>query len=439
MTTPIISIFGMGYVGVVSAVSFAKLGYTVIGVDKFLHKVEGLNSAKLNFVEPNLQQSLREQLDSGRLSFTTSVEKAIRDTDMSLISVGTPSLSTGAVDTTDVCHVLTQIAQSLRDKESTHLIVMRSTVAPGHGSASFIPLIEAISDKTEGEGFFYAHNPEFLREGSALDDFLHPSETLIGCNHSQAFERLSSLYQDIDAPITQTSITVSEMVKYVDNSWHALKVSFANEIGRVCKSLGIDGHEVMEIFCHDRKLNLSEYYLKPGFAFGGSCLPKDLRGLLALANEHSVRLPVLDAILRTNLHQIQRAYNLIVAHEPKKVALLGVAFKPSSDDLRESPLLTLAKRLYQSDYELAIIDRNVRQSLLKAPDGVIAEQLGPLVSTLGEDLDEVIQSADVIVIGHAHPDFESVIAKVGSHQHIIDLVRICDDYQMENYEGIGWS
>src|SRR5687768_14458217 len=354
-----VSVFGLGYVGCVSAAAFADDGHDVVGVDVVPDKVAAINAGRSPIVEPGLDEMLQRGIASGKLRATTCTEDAVNSTDMSLICVGTPSRKNGSLDLTYLTRVCEQIGDALRTKDDYHVVVVRSTVLPGTTHDTVIPALEARSGKTYGEGFGVSVNPEFLREGSAIRDFKHPPLTLVGHNHAADAAPTKALYQDIQAPLIGTTIRVAEMMKYTSNTWHAVKVVFANEIGNLCKRVGVDSHEVMDIFCKDQKLNLSSYYLKPGFAFGGSCLPKDVRALRYRAKEVDLDMPMIESLLDSNHLQVQHAIDRVIETGKKRIGMLGFSFKAGTDDLRESPLVILAEALLGKGCELSIYDRNV--------------------------------------------------------------------------------
>ncbi|MGE3179942.1 MAG: nucleotide sugar dehydrogenase, partial [Vicinamibacterales bacterium] len=329
-----VSVFGLGYVGSVSAGCYAADDHRVVGVDVQPEKVAAINEGRSPVVEPGLSELLAAEAASGRLRATTDPRAAIDESDVSLICVGTPSRRNGSLDLTYLQRVCEQIGLALRDKAGYHVVIVRSTVLPGTTHQLIIPTLEACSGKKYGDGFGVSVNPEFLREGTALADFRKPPLTLVGHNHAVDASGTIELYRSIDAPLFSTNVRVAEMIKYTSNAWHALKVCFANEIGNLCKALGADSHEVMNIFCRDEKLNLSSYYLTPGFAFGGSCLPKDVRALQYRAKELDVDTPVLRSILPSNALQIQRAFDAVMETGRKRVGLLGFSFKVNTDDLR---------------------------------------------------------------------------------------------------------
>ncbi|HVG73122.1 MAG TPA: nucleotide sugar dehydrogenase [Vicinamibacterales bacterium] len=436
-----VSVFGLGYVGSVSAAAFADEGHDVVGVDVVREKVDAVNSGRSPIVEPGLADLLARGVGSGRLRATTSTEDAVRSTDLSLICVGTPSRKNGSLDLSYLTRVCSEIGEVLRDKAEYHIVVVRSTVLPGTTHGTVIPALEAASGKKYGEGFGVSVNPEFLREGTAIRDFAHPPLTLVGHNHAADALSTKALYQNIDAPLFSASIRVAEMIKYTSNTWHAVKVVFANEIGNLCKRLNVDSHEVMDIFCQDDKLNLSSYYLKPGFAFGGSCLPKDVRALQYRAKELDLEMPLIASVLSSNHLQIQHAIDRIVETGRKKVGLLGFSFKADTDDLRESPMVILAEALLGKGFELCIYDRNVSIArLVGANKQYINEQIPHLSRHLCESIDQVIEQSEVIVIGNPSPEFSDAVTRCRPDQIVVDLVRIPLDFSKVNaqYDGICW-
>jgi GDP-mannose 6-dehydrogenase len=436
-----VSIFGLGYVGCVSAASFAADGHIVVGVDVNPDKVARINAGRSPIVEPGLDELIDDASARGRLRATTSALDAVRDTDVSLLCVGTPSRKNGSLDLAHLDRVCREVGAALRDKVSYHVVVVRSTVLPGTTHDVVIPALEAASGGKYGEGFGVSVNPEFLREGTALKDFRQPPMTLVGHNHAADAAGTLALYQALDAPLVSTSIRTAEMIKYASNAWHALKVCFANEIGNVCKRLDIDSHDVMDIFCRDGKLNLSSYYLKPGFAFGGSCLPKDVRALQYRAKELDVDVPVLGSILRSNQLQIHQALDAVVDTGRKRVGLLGLSFKAGTDDLRESPIVILAEALLGKGYQLRIYDRNVSLAkLVGANKAYIEEQIPHFAALLRGTIDEVLEESDVIVIGNPAPEFGEALRRCRPDQIVIDLVRVPHDraHVAADYRGICW-
>jgi GDP-mannose 6-dehydrogenase len=436
-----VSVFGLGYVGSVSAASFAADGHTVVGVDVNADKVASLNEGRSPIVEKGLDELIRDNTANGRLRATTSTADAVRDTELSLICVGTPSRKNGSLDLTYLERVAEQIGEALKNKDDYHVVVVRSTVLPGTTHDVVIPALERTSGKKYGTGFGVTVNPEFLREGTAIHDFRNPPLTLVGHNYRSDAEPTQALYANVDAPMQTTTIRTAEMMKYASNTWHALKVTFANEIGNVCKRLKIDSHEVMDIFCKDEKLNLSAYYMKPGFAFGGSCLPKDVRALQYRAKEVDLEMPVIQAILGSNQLQIQHAIDEIVDTGKKKVGLLGFSFKAGTDDLRESPIVILAEALLGKGYQLCIYDKNVSLArLVGANKEYINTQIPHLSSLLTETIDEVLDKSEVIVVGNAAPEFGDALTRTRPEQILLDLVRVKTPREQikGDYRGICW-
>ncbi len=436
-----VSVFGLGYVGSVSAASFAADGHTVVGVDVNPDKVASLNEGRSPIVEKGLEELIRTAAGNGSLRATTDTAEAVDATELSLLCVGTPSRKNGSLDLSYLERVCEQIGAALKDKAAYHVVVVRSTVLPGTAHDLVIPTLEKASGKTYGTGFGVTVNPEFLREGTAIHDFRNPPLTLIGHNYASDAAPTEALYARVDAPVVSTSIRTAEMIKYASNTWHALKVCFANEIGNLCKRVDIDSHEVMDIFCRDEKLNLSSYYMKPGFAFGGSCLPKDVRALQYRAKEVDLDLPVIQAILGSNQLQIQHAIDQVMESGKKRVGLLGFSFKAGTDDLRESPIVILAEALLGKGFDLRIYDRNVSMArLVGANKEYINKQIPHLSSLLCEEIDEVLEHADVIVVGNNAPEFGDALKRTRPDQTIVDLVRVKTDRAdiPGRYQGICW-
>ena len=436
-----VSVFGLGYVGSVSAASFASDGHQVVGVDVNPDKVHAVNEGRSPIVEPGLDDLLARGVAEGRLRATSDTAEAVHATEVSLLCVGTPSRKNGSLDLTYLERVAAQVGAALRDKTDYHVVVVRSTVLPGTTHEVVIPALERESGKTYGEGFGVSVNPEFLREGTALKDFRKPPLTLVGHNHAADAGGTIALYQAIDAPLVSTSIRVAEMTKYTSNAWHALKVCFANEIGTLCKRLDIDSHDVMDVFCRDEKLNLSPYYLKPGFAFGGSCLPKDVRALQYRAKEVDVDLPVISSILPSNRLQIQHAFDQVMETGKQKIGLLGFSFKAGTDDLRESPIVILAEALLGKGRSLCIYDRNVSIARLVGTNkAYIDGQIPHLSSLLCESIEDVIDRSEVIVVGNRSPEFPDALRRARADQIVIDLVRLPVSGALleADYRGICW-
>jgi GDP-mannose 6-dehydrogenase len=434
-----LSIFGIGYVGCVSAACFAKSGHQVIGVDVNATKVGIINSGRSPIVEAGIDELIAEMVAAGRLRAVTCSCEAIRESDVSLVCVGTPSNANGSLNLKHVQHVCEEIGAALKNKKERHTVVIRSTMLPGTIESLVVPTLEEHSGKKAGQDFGVCINPEFLREGSSLKDFYAPPFTLIGADTEETASLVSSLYADIQAPLFVTELKTAEMVKYACNCFHALKVSFANEIGNICKAAGIDSHEVMNVFTQDTKLNLSPYYLTPGFAFGGSCLPKDLRAINYKAKQLDVEVPVLSSILPSNRLQIERAVDMVLHTGKKRIGVLGFSFKAGTDDLRESPMVTLIETLIGKGLQLAIYDRDVSLAKLFGANKEYIEREIPHISQLMRaSVDEVIDDSEVIVIGNKAAEFRSVEQRTNGNHVVLDLVRIFNRTSDGSYEGICW-
>ncbi len=436
-----IAIFGLGYVGAVSAGCLAKLGHTVIGVDQNKTKVDLINAGQTPVIEKDLDTLISQAVQAGKLRATTVPGEALESSDLSLVCVGTPSQPNGNLDLKYVRAVCREIGNALPRSADRHVVVMRSTMLPGSMRSVVIPELEQASGRRAGEDFEVCINPEFLREATAIYDFFHPPKTVIGELGPRGGDVVQALYDGIDAPLIRTGIETAEMVKYTDNVWHALKVGFANEIGTICKAVGIDGREVMEIFCRDQKLNISATYLKPGYAFGGSCLPKDVRALTYRAKSLDLTVPILNAILPSNEQQIARAFRMSADRPTRKIGLLGLSFKAGTDDLRESPLVELAERLIGKGCEVLVYDRNVQlASLVGANRDYILNHIPHIARLLQERIEQVLDSSDTIVIGNDAAEFRDVPTRLRPGQALIDLVRLDPGSTTagSNYEGICW-
>jgi GDP-mannose 6-dehydrogenase len=434
-----ISIFGLGYVGAVSAGCLAKDGHEVIGVDPTETKVDLINRGQTPIIESDIGEIIERAVKDKRLRATTDIADAFNNSDLSIICVGTPSLPNGGLDLGYVQRVCEQIGEQLRNKQTFHIVVARSTMLPGSMRGVVIPALEQTSGKTAGKDFGVCINPEFLREGTAVYDFYHPPKTVIGEIDTRSGDAMAQIYSHLTAPLIRTSIETAEMVKYTDNVWHALKVGFANEIGNICKALEIDGHKVMDIFCHDTKLNLSPYYLKPGFAFGGSCLPKDVRALTYKARSLDLDLPILNAILPSNERQIERGLRMILGKGSKRIGILGFSFKAGTDDLRESPMVEVIERLLGKGYDLRIYDRNVKLAgLVGANRDYILHRIPHISRLMVESIEDVLGFAETIVIGNGDKDFRDVPGRLRDGQSVIDLVRVTDSVSNKKYDGICW-
>ena len=435
-----ICVLGLGYVGTVSAGCLAQEGHEVVGVDPESRKVDLINAGKAPIIEKDIGPIIERQVAARRLRATTDVSAAVGQADLALVCVGTPSRANGDIDLTFVRRVCEQIGAALRHNQGALAVVIRSTMLPGTMREVVIPALEAASGRRAGLEFGVCINPEFLREGTAVHDYFNPPKTVIGEVNRASGDLPASLYARIAAPLIRTDIETAEMVKYADNAWHALKVGFANEIGNLCKGLAVDSHRVMDIFCQDTKLNLSPYYLKPGFAFGGSCLPKDLRALLYKAKTLDVSVPILSAILPSNEQQLERGVQAVIGMGSKKVGILGFSFKAGTDDLRESPVVDLTERLIGKGYDLRIYDRNVSLARIHGANrDYILNHIPHISRLMVSSIDEVLDHARTIVIGNAAAEFRDVPGRLGDGQTIIDFVRVSDSRSVSGvYEGICW-
>ena len=436
-----ISVFGLGYVGAVSLACLADNGHKVLGVDVNPTKVNIINEGRSPIIEHGLDELMCKGVESGAIRATSDSREAVHSTDISIICVGTPSNTNGSLDLRYVERVSLEIGEALATKDGYHTIVLRSTVLPGTTEEVVIPALERASGKKSGVDFGVCFNPEFLREGSSIKDFYNPPFTVIGADDPKVAEAVEELYGMLNAPVRVVAVRVAEMIKYSCNTFHALKVTFANEIGNICKASGIDSHQVMEIFCLDTKLNLSPYYLTPGFAFGGSCLPKDLRALLYHGRHFDLSLPVLESILPSNTLQVEQAYQMVTRAGSKRVGVLGFSFKAGTDDLRESPIVDLIERLIGKGYQVQVYDKNVSLANLHGANRTYIEKEIPHIAQLMTDtIDEVIAASDVIVIGNNSPEFADVRERVNGRHIIVDLVRAAgkESVSGERYHGIGW-
>lgn len=434
-----ISIFGLGYVGAVSAGCLASDGHDVIGVDPNQTKVDLINKGVTPIIEKDIGEMIAKTVAEGKLRATTDVREAVMGSDISLICVGTPSMLNGNLDLSYVRRVCEEIGAALKEKGSFHVVVGRSTMLPGSMRNVVIPTLEQASGKKATVGFGVCNNPEFLREGTAVYDYYHPPKTVIGESDTRAGDMLVELYKGMDAPLIRTDVETAEMVKYTDNNWHALKVAFANEIGNICKAVGIDGHKVMEIFCQDTKLNLSPYYMKPGFAFGGSCLPKDVRALTYKGRSLDLELPVLNAIMPSNQQQIAKAIDMIASKGKRKVGILGFAFKAGTDDLRESPIVDVIEHLIGKGYELKLYDKNVNLAALTGANrDYILNHIPHISKLMVDSMQEVMDFAETIVIGNGAAEFKPVPDSLKPGQAVVDLVRISKAMSGGPYDGICW-
>ncbi len=434
-----ISIFGLGYVGCVGAACFASMGHKVIGVDVSPRKVELINQGRPTIIERDIEDLCLKGHESGLLSATGSADEAVAETDISFIAVGTPSSPQGHLNLDYIHAVAREIGRALRHKNTFHIVAVRSTVLPGTNERVG-EIIAEESGKERNHHFAVVSNPEFLREGTSVKDFMNPPLTLVGTDCPRAEETFRELYSPLPAEFIATDIRVAEVMKYVNNTFHALKIVFGNEVGNVCKSLGIDSHKVMDIFCRDRQLNISPYYFKPGFAYGGSCLPKDTRAFCTLARDNYIDAPVISHIAKSNDNQKQRAIELITAQGKSRIGVFGLSFKAGTDDLRCSPIVEVVESLIGKGYEIGIYDRNVKVSDLTGTNRqFILDKIPHLHHLVSDNLAAVASEADILVITNKEKEFAELPARYPG-KIIIDLVRAWDtlDYP-GHYEGLSWA
>ena len=434
-----VSVFGMGYVGCVSACCLAAAGHRVIGVELNPEKVRILRGGQVPFLEPGLSELAAEQIAAGRLTATTDPAEGVAGSDVSLICVGTPSQPSGVVDLGSIESVCEQIAAALAAKDARHLVVIRSTVPPGTAERC-AEQMAGVSGRRSPRDFAVLANPEFLREGSAVADFNDPPFTVIGAEQVEDARQVAELYKHLDAPLLLTDLPTAQMIKYACNLFHATKVVFANEIGRICKAFGVDSHAVMDLLCRDTKLNLSPYYLKPGFAFGGSCLPKDLRAILALARERHVDLPMLEAIDRSNRQQVELGLREVLATGKQRIGVLGLSFKPGTDDLRESPHVAILEALIGKGKDVRVYDRNIVVSRLIGANRRFIDQAIPhLVKLMVDSQDEILAACDCLIVGNRDAEYRDILTRVEPRHVIVDLVRIDQHVRSrEGYVGLSW-
>ena len=436
-----ISIFGLGYVGSVSAACLARDGHEVTGVDLNPQKLELLRSGKAPIVEEGIQELTRAAVQSGRLKVTDDTMAAVSQTELSFICVGTPSSTNGSQDLTAVVRVAEAIGAALARKSSFHTVVLRSTVTPGTALDLVRPALEAGSGKRSGTDFGLCFQPEFLREGSSIRDYDHPPFTVAGGDAPDSIEALRKLFGHLPCDFIATDIRTAEALKLVCNAFHALKITFANEVGRIARALEVDGRQLMSLVCRDTRLNISAAYLKPGFAFGGSCLPKDLRALTYLGRERDVATPVLSSILPSNQVHIELIVERVLAEKRRKIGLLGLSFKPGTDDLRESPLVALAERLLGKGMQLTIYDADVSLSrLIGANKQYIEETIPHLGELLTTSADAAIKGAEIVIVGQSLPPlWNALYANGAPEQLVIDLVGGADRARISsNYWGVCW-
>ena len=436
-----VSIFGLGYVGVVTAACLTEEGHEVVGVDLSQDKVDIINNGQCPIVEPGLEDLIRKGHNAGKLRATVNPTEAVVQTDVSLVCVGTPSRTNGSLDLHSLEAVAKQIGEALREKKSRHCVVLRSTVLPGTTRQLVIPLLETSSRKLAHKDFDVCFNPEFLREGSSIKDFYKPPFTVIAQETSEGGDAVAKLYKGVDGPQERTTYEVAEMLKYTCNCYHAIKVAFANEIGVLCKSMGVDSHRVMQVFALDTKLNISTAYLKPGFAFGGSCLPKDLRALTYKAREKDLEVPVLTSVMESNRVHIQRVVDHIVSLKKKKLGFLGLSFKAGTDDLRESPIVPVIESLIGKGFRVKIYDADVQlASIFGANKKYIEHEIPHISSLMHSKIDDVIRDSDVIVVSKFDKEYPESLAPYIGKKFILDLVRLPIDGELETdlYDGICW-
>ena len=434
-----ISIFGLGYVGCVGTGCLANLGHEVIGVDISPKKVDLINRGKPTIIEKDIAELIDNGVRAGKISATQDIEYAVKNSDISFIAVGTPSDINGHLKLDYIFNTAKQIGNALKAKDGFHVVAIRSTVLPGTNE-QVSRLLEEISYKKRNSDFAVVSNPEFLREGTAVNDYMNPPLTLIGTDNNIAVKIMHELYRDIPGEFVTTDVAVAEIIKYVNNTYHALKIVFANEVGNVCKALNIDSHKVMGIFCKDKQLNISPYYFKPGFAYGGSCLPKDMLAFKTLAHDYYVDIPVIGSIKASNDLQKEKALKIITDLGKKRIGLMGLSFKAGTDDLRNSPIIDVAETLLGKGYELLIYDKNVKLSNITGTNkDFIDAKIPHLHSIIYDDLDYVASSSDVLVIVNRESEFVDIPSRY-KNKIIVDLVRMWDSINYKGkYEGINWA
>lgn len=435
-----ISIFGLGYVGTVCAACMAERGHEVIGCDVSEAKVALVNAGQSPIIEKDIGELVAAKVASGSLRATISTEEAVMGSDVSLLCVGTPSRPNGSLDLSAVEAVARQIGAVLANKDSYHSVVIRSTVLPGTLADLVVPALEQASGKKLGDAFGVASNPEFMREGSAVADFNNPAKTVIGAEDEITRQRLLELYDGLPGQTIVTEPRLAELVKYTDNTWHALKVAFGNEIGNICKAAGVDSHELMKVFFADTKLNISSAYLLPGFAFGGSCLPKDVRAINAYAVQHDVEAPLLKSLMPSNKQQIERALQWVLGYGKRNVGFLGFSFKAGTDDLRESPYLELIERLLGKGCDIRIFDQNVSLAkLVGANKAYLLNAIPHVTRFMVPTVDDVVKHADILVATSRSPEYEAVVEKMRPDQVLLDMARLPNIERVAGtYDGINW-
>ncbi len=435
-------VWGLGYVGTVSAAGLASLGHEVIGIEPSQAKIKAIEAGASAIKEPGLDELIKSVVASGRMRVSTDGVPLVKWADVSLVCVGTPSSPDGSTRMDFIRKVAADIAAGLKDATGYHVVVMRSTVFPGTVRNEFGPLIANLSGRTLGVDFGLSSNPEFLRETTAIDDFRTPPYTVIGEFDKRSGDVTGQLYTDVPAPLHRVAIEEAELLKLCNNSFHALKIGFANEIGRLSDEIGLDSHTVMRLVCADTKLNISPAYLRPGFAFGGSCLPKDLRNMMSNARRLGVQLPILDSVLTSNQLQVDAAHAKLSQLKARRVAVLGLSFKPHTDDLRESPLITLVHNLWREGTDVSVFDPGIKLSeMLGSNREYLERQLPQIQEILRSSLAEALDGAQAVVVGHNRPEFTAALAGLGPEVAILDLVRMGKDRRpsgLDNYRGIAW-
>jgi len=434
-----ISIFGMGYVGAVCTACLAQRGHQIIGVDVSKHKVELINAGRSPIVEPGLDELLAAGKNAGRIRATNDYTDAIQNSDITMVCVPTPSKRNGDLSLEYIEAVCREIGMAMRDKPSRHTVIIRSTVLPGTVKGVVLPILEDCAQMKAGVDFGLGVNPEFLRESTALRDYDEPPMTVVGVLDDETGRLMELLYSDLHAPFICKPIEIAEMVKYTCNVWHAVKVSFANEIGSIAKELHVDGREVMDVVCRDNKLNISSYYMKPGFAFGGSCLPKDVRALNYRASQLDVQTPLISSLMHSNENQVKRAFQMIESLNKRKIGMLGLSFKAETDDLRESPLVELAEMLIGKGYQLSIYDRNVKfASVHGANRDYINGKIPHVSSLLAEDESELLDNVDVLIVGNKDKAFQAMLESWPEDKYLVDLAGFMTNTSVVNKQGICW-
>ncbi|PKH07919.1 nucleotide sugar dehydrogenase [Moritella sp. Urea-trap-13] len=434
-----VSVFGMGYVGAVCTACLANRGHQIIGVDVVQEKVDIINAGRSPIVEEGLEELLLKGVKSKKISATINALDAVMQTDISFVAVPTPSKPNGDLNLGYVQNVCKQIGEAIKVKGCHHTVVIRSTVLPGSVMGVIRSELESATGMTAGVDFGLAVNPEFLRESTAIDDYDHPPMTVVGCLDEVSAQQLTELYSDLDAPLFIESIETAEMVKYTCNVWHAIKVTFANEIGSIAKASGVDGRKVMDIICTDTKLNISAYYMKPGFAFGGSCLPKDVRALNYRASQLNVKHPLIASVMESNENHVKNVFHIIENTGKKRVALYGLSFKPGTDDLRESPHVELAEMLLGKGYTVKIYDENVSYAKIHGSNKEYLENKIPHISSLlQQSKEDMLHSSELVIIGNSDKSFHALLEKISEHHVVLDLCGLIKGKSDDHTQGICW-